>query len=88
MVRYQQVMAYVGGEIQELVEPLMIKPVPSGANVLLLSPYDEGVFYRTQEVEGHKLVSPIQMYLDLLGYRGRGEEAAQALFEQIIQTIW
>lgn len=88
MVRYQQVMAYVGGDIEELVDPLGIKPVTSGANVLLLTPYDEGVFYGSQEVDGLTLVSPIQMYLDLMDYRGRGEEAAQALLDEVIRARW
>jgi len=88
MVRYQQVMAYVGGDIEELVELLGVKPVTSGANVLLLAPYDEGVFYGSQEMDGLTLVSPIQIYLDLMGYRGRGEEAARTLLDEVIRKQW
>lgn len=88
MVRYQQAMAYVVGDLQKLVNLLEIKPVSTGANVLLMLPYDEGVLYNSQKVDGVRVASPIQMYLDLLGYRGRGEEAAQALFDEVIQTKW
>ena len=88
IVRYQQAMAYVLGDLQKLANLLEIKPVATGANVLLLIPYDEGVFYNSQIVDGVRVVSPVQMYLDLQGYRGRGEEAAQALFDEVLQPKW
>ena len=87
-VRYQRVMAYVQDEIAELTEALEIKPVDSGANVMFLQPYDEGVFYGTQDREGSMVVSPIQIYLDLCSFRGRGEEAAQVLLDRVIQKSW
>jgi hypothetical protein len=34
------------------------------------------------------MVSPVQVYLDLIGYRGRGEEAANVLLEQVIERTW
>jgi hypothetical protein len=87
-VRYQRVMAYIQEEIDELIETLDIKPVDSGANVMLLKPYDDGVFYRLQERDGSLVVSPIQIYLDLLSYRGRGEEAAEVLLNKVIKPTW
>jgi hypothetical protein len=87
-VRYQRVMAYVQDEIDELIKILDIKPVDSGANVLLLEPYDDGVFYGKQEREGSMVVSPIQIYLDLYSYRGRGEEAAEILLGKVIRKLW
>jgi len=87
-VRYQRAMAYVQAEIDELIETLEIKPVDSGANVMLLKPYDDGVFYGTQEKEGFMVVSPIQTYLDLCSYRGRGEEAAEILLDKVIRKLW
>ena len=87
-VRYQRVMAYVQDEIDELTETLEIKPVDSGANVMLLKPYDDGVFYGTQDLEGSMVVSPVQNYLDLRSFRGRGEEAAEILLEKVIQKSW
>jgi len=88
MVCYQQAMAYVVGDLQKLANLLEIKPVTTGANVVLMIPYDEGVLYNSQKVDGVRVVSPVQMYLDLHEYRGRGEEAAQALFDEILQTKW
>lgn len=82
-VRYQRSFAYLEGNLEEIARQLRLKEVPGGANVSLLSPYDEGVFYGTREVEGIRVASPIQVYLDLIGFRGRGEEAAQPILERI-----
>ncbi len=87
-VRHQRVMAYVQDDIDKWFELLEIKLVESGANVMLLEPYDEGVFYGKQVRDGLTVVSPIQNYLDLVSLRGRGEEAAQALFDGVIKKIW
>ncbi len=87
-VRYQRVMAYVQGDINALAESLGIKPVESGFNVTLLEPYDEGVLFGLDDIEGSQVVSPIQVFLDLKSVRGRGEEAADALFERVIQKKW
>ena len=88
MVRYQRVTAYVNGDPDDLVKTLGLKEVPSGANVTLLSPYDDGVFYGAADINGIQIVSPVQAYLDLIGFRGRGEEAATFLLEQVIQRQW
>lgn len=87
-VRYQRVTAYVQDDINDIAQRLGLKEVTSGANVTLLSPYDEGVFYGVSGVNGVEIVSAVQAYLDLVGYRGRGEEAATFLLEQVIQRRW
>ena len=46
---------------------------------------DSSVFYGGRTIEGRPVTSPIQTYLDCSGKAGRGEEAAQAVFEQLIQ---
>jgi hypothetical protein len=87
-VRYQRAMAYVGGTPEELLGPLQLKVVESGANVSLLFPYDEGVFQGARQVDDLAVVSPVQLYLDLMSFRGRGEEAAQQLLEEVIKPAW
>jgi hypothetical protein len=88
-VRYQRASAYVKwSQEEELVTLLGLKAVSSGANVSLITPYDEGVFYGARAVEGIQIASPIQIYLDLLGFRGRGEEAAKSLLEEVILPQW
>jgi len=87
-VRYNRVMAYVGGEVEELASSLNFKEVASGANVVILKPHDYGVFLGSAEVDEIKVVSPIQIYLDLTGIKGRGEEAAEALLREVIKPKW
>lgn len=80
--------AFVEKNVDEVAEALRFKPVNTGANVILLEPYDEGVFYGVQEVRELKVVSDVQAYLDLKSYAGRGEEAAQALYEERLRSKW
>ena len=67
---------------------LPFKPVTSGANVRIFSPYDEGVYYGTRTIRGQTVASAIQCYLDLKNEKARGEEAAGALLEQVIKPSW
>lgn len=87
MVRYQRALAYVQGNLAVLADALGWKPVPSGANISLLVPYDKGVFYGAQDIDGVQTVAPVQIYLDLQNYRGRGQEAAEALRKEM-QKSW
>ena len=82
--RYLQIAFYCAGDPIALQESLGFRPVPSGANVLVLRPYDVGVFYGTQQVRDRRVVGNIQLYLDLYGYKGRGREQAEFLREQVI----
>jgi hypothetical protein len=62
--------------------------VDSGANFTLIKPADEGVFYGVQLFDGIPAASPIQVYLELIGNKGRGKEAAEALWEEVIRPTW
>jgi hypothetical protein len=86
VVRYQRAVAYVEGDLNALTDSLGWKSVSTGANVSLLVPYDEGVFFDSREIDGTQLVSPVQIYLDLQNYRNRGQEAAQAIRRGIEQS--
>ncbi len=88
MVRAQGMAAYVTGDIDALLADLGLKPVKSGANATLIEPGDEGVFYGACDIDGLATVSPVQAYLDLVGAGGRGEEAAQAILDRVIQKQW
>lgn len=87
-VRYQRAMAYIQDDQERLAGALGLKEVDSGANVSLIVPYDEGVFYGGSKVDGVIIASPVQTYLDLLGIRGRGEEAARFLLQEVIRKQW
>lgn len=88
MVRYQRAMAYVTGDLDSLAEHLEFKPVTSGANINLIAPYDEGVLYGSEIKGDARVTSPVQTYLDLRQMKGRGEEAADFLKQQVIQPSW
>ena len=87
-VRYQRAMAYVSRDVERITQNLSLKEVTSGANFTLLTPYDEGVLYGTRAVEGICIASPVQVYLDLFGMKGRGEEAAKAILDEVIRRSW
>ena len=87
-LRYRRVFAYVMDSSEGIARALGWKEVSSGPNVSILEPYDEGVFYGLQNIDGTKVVCDIQLYLDLLSYRERGEEAARSLFESRLRTRW
>jgi Transcriptional regulator, AbiEi antitoxin, Type IV TA system len=88
-VRYQRASAYVLTGVDQLAHLIGLKEVSSGGNLTLLEPYDEGVLHGAKEqTDGFVTVSPVQNYLDLRSLRGRGEEAASALLEQVIEPQW
>lgn len=87
-VRYQRVMAYVNLPHEDLAPLMGLKEVPSGANVSLIRPYDQGVFYGARALDEVWLASPVQVYLDLFGIKGRGEEAAQVILDEVIRPLW
>jgi hypothetical protein len=87
MMRPLRAMAYVR-DARGMAAALRLREVAGGANVTLLEPYDDGVFYGVEEEAGIRLVSPVQAYLDLKGIAGRGEEAAARLLDDAIRTQW
>jgi len=86
--RYTRGFAYVGNNISEVANQLGLKQVSSGPNFTMLEPYDEGVFYGSNEINDTKVVGDIQLYLDLVSFKGRGEESADFLLEQRIKPKW
>ncbi len=86
-VRYSVASLYVGSKalskklLDSLRDDCGAKQVESGANLVLLTPYDQSVFTRT-EAGPQQTTSPLQTYLDLRAMAGRGEEAAEALFDK------
>ena len=72
------VSAYIA-EGRKLPELKFVRQEQTGGNLWLISPEDEGVFLETQESEGFRLVSDVQIYLDLVQMGQRGPDAAEAL---------
>ena len=73
--------------VKEITEALDFRLVESGGNVRLFSPYDVGVFYGSRTVDGIKIVSNVQLYVDLFNYPARGEEASTVLL-RLIEDEW
>jgi len=87
-LRYKRVFAYIRDSLESVAQALGWKEVSSGQNVSLLEPYDEGIFYELRDINGKKVVSDIQLYLDLQSYKERGEEAARFLLERRLRPQW
>jgi hypothetical protein len=86
----QRAYAYASSvhEPAALVKALELKQVDSGGNFRLMIPDDDDLLYDKQNIGGDFVVSDIQLYLDLAGHRGRGEENAEFLLEQRIRPKW
>jgi len=88
MVRGQRVMVYIDRDISHVADQAGLQSVDSGANVILIQPYDSGVLWKSQLFDGFQIANPIQVFLDLKSLPGRGEEAAAFLFKEVISTTW
>ena len=65
------------------------KVVDSGANLTVLLPRDDGVFYGQRGGSGDLAwTGPVQTYVDLRHSGGRGEEAAEAILEMQLKPAW
>lgn len=85
VVRYSKVHLYIDTRnIDEAVAYLNLKKVDSGGNVAIMVPYDDCVKYGSKIQKGSLTVSPVQLYLDCMNIKGRGEEMAQAILEREI----
>jgi len=72
---------------KNLSQHLNIKPTAGTGNIRMVIPYDKGVFYGSRLIRGVRVVSNVQLFVDLLNYPARGEEAAQQLYT-IIEKKW
>jgi len=86
--KFKRVFAYVETGLDDVQNALGLRTVTTGPNVTLLEPYDKGIFYNIAYYNQIPVVSPIQLYLDLKSFKGRGEDAAQFLFDQAIEPLW
>jgi len=87
-LRYNRVFFYTDSVIDPIAEVLGWKEVSSGSNISVLKPYDEGVFYGQQLIKKKKVVSDLQLYLDLQSYEQRGQEAAEYLLAEKLAKNW
>lgn len=85
VVRYNKVHVYIAPEdIQEAISYLDVKEVSSGSNVVIL-PLENDSYIKDYRVIGDSaVVSPLQIYLDCMQIKGRGEEMAEAVLRKEI----
>jgi len=84
-VVFNQIHVYVRGsnEIEFFGSKLKAKETDTGANIIFWTPYyKNSVFYGAQDVEGLKVTSDLQLYLDLYNYPIRGLEHAEQIYEK------
>lgn len=75
--------------VPELMEALEAEEVDSGGNVMLLIPGDDGAFYMGEGSANHaRCTSAVQTWWDLNSIGGRGEEAAEAIYEKRLLLSW
>jgi hypothetical protein len=93
MVRYDKSVVYIDKKVasetnlKTLLGHIDAREVDTGANCTLWITDDPAVFSDTREVDGVKVVSPLQLYLDLKVLAGRGEDAAQEILEKELRTL-
>jgi hypothetical protein len=75
-------MLYVD-DVELAASGLGLRPTEAGANVILLSPFDDVVFDRTWIDRGLTLAAPSQVAADLLTSPGRAPSEAEAILERL-----
>lgn len=84
-VRYNKVHVYISPEnIREAIDFLGMKEVDSGSNVVIYSLENDCYIKDFRVIDGMAVVSPIQIYLDCMQLKGRGEEMAEAVLRKEI----
>jgi hypothetical protein len=75
--------AKTAAEATKIARMLDIKPTEGSGNVKIVIPQDESVFYGAQTVEGAKVVSNVQLFVDLWNFSSRGEDAAKSIYAKL-----
>jgi hypothetical protein len=88
-VKPTNVHVYVNTEkdAETVANLLGLTPIEENGNVKFAIAKSKGIFFGEKEVDGVKVVSNIQLYIDLLNYPARGEEAANEILK-VIENKW
>ena len=87
VVRYNKVHVYIAPEdIQEAIRYMDMKEVDSGSNVIIFPLENSSYIKDYRVIDESAVVSPVQIYLDSMQIKGRGEEMAEAvLWKEILR---
>lgn len=67
-------------DVLEIRQKLGLKELVKGGNIHIIRPYyRNSVFFNSQKIKGYRVVSNLQLYLDLYHFRPRGKEHAEYL---------
>lgn len=88
VVRYSKVHLWVKREyLNSFIEKTELKPVDTGANVVIFVAEDDELFVDCRQIKGSVVASPVQTYLDLIQQKGRGEEMAEVILSKEILNV-
>ena len=81
--------AHNENDIVFLKKNLELNEAEQGANLVIMLPYYiNSVFYDTRIIQGLRVVSDIQLYIDLYNYPIRGLEQAEHLYDKRLHKIF
>ena len=85
VVRYNNVHVYTSAEdIKEALTFLECRQVPDGQNLIIYPIANQCCIKDAHLENGFSVVSPVQIYLDCMQLKGRGEEMAEAVMRKEI----
>lgn len=85
-IRFNDIYFYIKEkDLEKWIKLLELKPVEFGGNVHLIIPFNDDIFRYIQQINRIKVVSNIQLYLDLIKYPKRGKEQADYLRKEKIK---
>lgn len=70
-------------DAKKWADQLNLTPIEENGNVKFAVAEDPNIFYGSVIINGVRVVSDIQLFVDLLNYPARGEEAAEAIYKKI-----
>lgn len=86
VVRYNKVHMWLSEkDIWSFMKDTEIKQIDSGANVTIYVSAEDDVYIDRREVNEDMVAAPVQVYLDLMQLKGRGEEMAEAILSKEIE---
>ena len=86
VVRYTKAHVWVDRkDIADFLNLTGCKKVDSGANVAVYVADSDEIFTDCREINQSRVVSPVQVFLDCMQLKGRGEEMAEAVFSKEIR---
>lgn len=71
-------------DIQTFLKATACKPVDSGANVQIQVLSSDEFLHDSRKIDHQQVASPVQVYLDCMKLKGRGEEIAEAILSKEI----